>query len=124
MAKVNQYHSNDVSRRGVFFGNSIPRIAGESGYKNVALLSAIFAADGMAESGVASIVRTFSEDCILIKDWCNVTDRMFPGRRDFLDLLSNPVKLTLASLAKSGWLMTDTCNTANTTQRMSSLSIL
>ena len=51
--KLLEHHSNDTSRRGAGFGNWILRIATETGYENVALSSAIFAADGTAESGVA-----------------------------------------------------------------------
>ena len=65
--KVLEHHSDNTSHRGVGFGNSIMRITTESGYKNVALLSAIFTADGTAASGVAAIQRTFSEGRGLLK---------------------------------------------------------
>ena len=107
--KVLEHHSNDTSRRGVSFGNSIMRIATESGYENVALSSAIFAADRTAASGVAAIQHTISEGRDVLKLWRVVTHRMFPGQQDLLDQLPDPMKLTLARLAERGWLMTDTC---------------
>ena len=105
-----EHHSDDTSRRGVSFGNSIRKIATKAGYENVALSLAIFAASGTAESGVAAIHSTFSEGRDLLKNWCDVTRRMFPYRQDLLDKLSYPMKLTLALLAEHGWLMNDTCN--------------
>ena len=65
--KLLEHHSDDPSCRGAGFGNSILRIATETGYENVALSSAIFAADGTAESGVAAVQRTFQEACDLIQ---------------------------------------------------------
>ena len=63
--KVLENHSNYTSRRGVSFGNITLKIATKARYENVALSSAIFAADGTAEIGVAAIHRTFSESCNL-----------------------------------------------------------
>ena len=52
--KVLEHHSDDPSRRGVSFVNSILKITTEYRYDNVDLLSEIFYADGTAESGVAA----------------------------------------------------------------------
>ena len=41
-----EHKSNDTSRRGITFGNSIVKIADDHGYKNVALSSAIITKDG------------------------------------------------------------------------------
>ena len=116
--KVLEHHSDDTSRRGVSFGNSILRIATETGYENVALSSAIFAADGTAESGVAAVQRTFREARDLLQNWRDVTRRLFPDNPELLDQLPDPIKLTLARLAAGGWLMTDTCNTAQKFRRL------
>ena len=56
-----EHKSDETSRRGVTFGNSIVRIADVHGYKHVALSSAIIAKDGTAEEQVAAIERTFAE---------------------------------------------------------------
>ena len=110
--KLLEHHSDDTSCWGVSFNNSILNIFTEAGYDNVALFLAIFAADGTAESGVATIQRTFLEGRDLLKNWCEVTRRMFPDKQDLLDKLTDPMKLTMARIAKHGWLMTNTCNTA------------
>ena len=110
--EVLENHINDTSCRGVSFGNIILKIATEAGYENVALSSSIFADDGTAESGVAAIQGTFSEGCDLLKNWCDITIHMFPDRQDLLDKLPDHMKLKLSRLDKHGWLMTDTCNTA------------
>ena len=112
--KVLEHHSDDTSRRGVSFGNSIRKIATKAGYENVALSLAIFAADGTAESGVAAIQRTFLEGRDLLNNWHDITRGMFPDRQDLLDKLPDPTKMTLARLANHGWLMTDMCKTALT----------
>ena len=65
--KLLEHHSDDTSRRGAGFGNSILRIANKNGYENVALSSAIFAADGRAESGVAAVQRTFWERRLMLE---------------------------------------------------------
>ena len=110
--KLLEHHIDDTSRKYVSFGNSILKISTKAGYENVALSLAIFDADGMAESGVATIQRTFLEGRDLLKNWCEVTRRMFPDKQDLLDKLTDPMKLTMARIAKHGWLMTNTCNTA------------
>ena len=110
--KVLEHHSYDTPCRGVSFRKIILKIATEAGYENVALLSSIFVADGMAESGVSVIQRTFSEGRDLLKNWRGVTRRMFPDRQYLLYKLPDPMKLTMARLAKHGCLMTYTCNTA------------
>ena len=86
-SKVLKHHSDDAYRRGVSFGNSILKIATKARYENVALSSAIFAADGTAESRVAVIQRTFLEGRDLLQNWRDVTRRMFPDRHDLLDKL-------------------------------------
>ena len=43
---------------------------------------------------------------------------MLPDRQDLLDKSPDPIKLTLVWLAKHGWLMTDTCNTAQKFQKL------
>ena len=116
--KVLDNHSDDTYRRGVYFGNSILKIYTKDGYENVALLLAIFAADGTAESGVAAIQRTFLEGRDLLNNWLDVTCRMLPYRQDLLDKLPDTMKLTLARIAKHGWLMTNTCNTAQKSRKL------
>ena len=110
--KVFEHHSYDTPCRGLSFRKRILKIATKAGYENVALLSSIFVADGMVESGVSVIQRTFSEGCDLLKNWRNVTRCMFPDQRYLLNKLPDPIKLTMARLAKHGCLMTYTCNTA------------
>ena len=53
--KVLEHNSNDTSCRSVSFGKIILKITSEAGHENVALSSAIFAADGTVESVVAAI---------------------------------------------------------------------
>ena len=53
--KVLEHHSNDTSCRGLSFSNSILKIATKDGYEKLALLLAIFPADGMAKIGIAAI---------------------------------------------------------------------
>ena len=65
--KLLEHHSDDTSRPGAGFGNSILRIANKNGYENVALLSAIFDADRRAESGVAAVQRTFREGRLMLE---------------------------------------------------------
>jgi len=107
-----KHKSDETSRRGITFGNSIVRIADDHGYKNVALSSAIIAKDGTAEEQVSAIERTFAEGRELLLHWRKVTDRMYPSKPDLLDRIPYPSKLSLARLHKNGWLMTDTCATA------------
>ena len=78
----------------------------------MALSLKLFAADGWVESGVASMHRTFSEGRDLLKNWRDINRCMFPYQQDLLDKLPDPMKLTLVRLAEYGWLITDTCNTA------------
>ena len=110
--KIIGHHSDDTKRRGIEIGNSICRIASESGYRNVALSSAIFAADGTAESQVAAIKSTFAEGRVLLQNWRDVTEKMFAGRPDLLVQLPDPNRLTIARLADHGWIMGDNCNAA------------
>ena len=76
--KLLEHHSDDTSRRGVSFGNSILKISTNAGYENVSLSLAIFVTDGTAESGVDAIQCTFSEGHDLLKNWRDVTRCMFP----------------------------------------------
>ena len=110
--KVLYHHSDDTSCKYLSFGNSILKIATKDGHENVALSLEIFAAGGTAESGVAAIQSKFSEGRELLKNWCDVTCCMFPDQQDLLDKLPDTMNLTLARLVEHGWLMTDTCNTA------------
>ena len=71
--------SNETSRRGVTFGNSIVRIADVHGYKTVSLSSAIIAKDGTAKEQVSAIERTFAEGRELLLHWRKVTQRMYPA---------------------------------------------
>ena len=80
-----EHHRNDTSRQGVSFGNSILKIATKAGYENVALLLELFAADGLVESGVAAIQRTFLEGRDLLNNWHDITRGMFPDRQELLD---------------------------------------
>ena len=113
-----EHKSDETSRRGITFGNSIVRIADDHGYKNVALSSAIIAKDGTAEEQVAAIERTFAEGRELLLHWRKVTERMYPSKHDLLDRIPDPSKLSLARLHKNGWLMTDTCATAQKFKRL------
>jgi len=113
-----EHKSDETSRRGVTFGNSIVRIADAHGYRNVALSSGIIAKDSTAEEQVLAIERTFAEGRELLLQWRNVTARMYPGNCDLLDRIPLPSKLTLARLHKNGWLMTDNCPTAMKFKRL------
>ena len=92
--------------------NCIIRIASEGGFKNITLSSSIIAVNGTSEMVVECILRTFKEGRGMLKAWKQVTKRMYPNRPDLLALIPEPSKLTLAKLAKGGWVMTDTCNPA------------
>ena len=113
-----EHKSDETSRRGVTFGNSIVRIAGDHGYKNVALSSSIVAKDSTGEEQVLAIERTFAEGRELLLHWRNITTRMYPGNSDLLNRIPLPSKLTLARLHKNGWLMTDNCPTAMKFKRL------
>ena len=112
------HHSDDTSRRGITFGNSGTQLEDERGPRTVALSSAIVEVDGTAENQVAAIERTFAEGRDLLRNWREVTARMFPNRQDLLDQLPLPLKLTLARFHNKGWIMTDTCNTARKFRRL------
>ena len=43
---------------------------------------------------------------------------MLPDRKDLLNTLPDPMKLTLARLAKHGWIMTNMCNTVQKFQKL------
>ena len=107
--KVLDHHSDDISCRGLSFGNSILKISNKAGYENVALSWAIFAADGTAESGVVAIQSKFSEGYDLLNNWHEVNRHMFPDRQDLLDKLPDTMKLTLAQIAEHVRLMTNAC---------------
>ena len=113
-----EHKSDETSRRGVTFGNSIMRIAGDHGYKNVALSSGIVAKDSTAEEQVLAIERTFAEGRELLLHWRNTTTRMYPGNSDLLNRIPLPSKLTLARLHKNGWLTTVNCPTSMKFKRL------
>ena len=117
-SRLIMHHSDDTSRQGITFGNSISKIEDERGTRNVALSSAIVAVDGTAENQVVAIERTFAEGREYLRNWREVTERMFPNRQDLLDQIPLPLKLTLARFHNEGWIMTDTCNTARKFRRL------
>lgn len=115
--EVVSHHSNDTSRRGEGFGNLIVQVCNGPAYSNVALLSCIFADNGTAESRVAAIQRTFREGRELLQHWHDITALIFPCNKRLLSLLPDPSRLTLARLAKHGFLMMDTCDTSRKFRR-------
>ena len=86
-----EHTSDETSRRGVAFGNSIVQIAGAHRYKNVALSSGIVAKDVTGEEQVLSK---------LLLHWPNVTTCMYPDNSELLNCISLPSKLTLTRLHK------------------------
>ena len=75
-AEMIEHKSDETSRRGVTFGNSIVRIADAHEYKNVALASAIVTKDSTAKEQVSAIERTFAEGCNLLLHWRKTTALM------------------------------------------------
>ena len=54
----------------------------------------------------------------MLETWHEVTVREYPNRPDLILLLPNANELSVAKLAKGGWLMTDTCNPARKFRRL------
>ena len=113
-----EHKRDETFQRGVTFGNSIVQIAGDHGYKNVALSSGIVAKDSTGEEQVLVIERTFAEGRKLLLHWSNVTARMYPDNNDLLNHIPLPSKLTLARLHKNGWLTTVNCPTSMKFKRL------
>ena len=60
---------------------------------------------------MAIIVRTFREGQLFLVTWRSVTRmREYPNRPYLLQSLPYLSELSLAKLAKGGWIMTDTCS--------------
>ena len=113
LAKVDIYfehHSDGTSRRQITINNIIIRIATEGGFRNITLNSAILSEDETSEVLTATIVRTFREGQQFLVTWREVTMREYPERPDLLQSLPHPSELSLAKLARGGWIMTDTCS--------------
>ena len=116
--KYIEQHSDGTSRRQISIQNNIIRIAVEGGYKNVTLDSACLSVDETSEMIADSILRSFSSGRVMLQEWRDVTAQLYPGCNDLLDRIPQPILLTIAKLAQSGWIMTDTCNTARKYRRL------
>ena len=99
-------------RRQISMNNSIVRIASGGGFRTVTLNSAILLVDKTSEMLCQAIMRIFKEGREMLETWHEVTVREYPNRPDLILLLPNANELSVAKLAKGGWLMTDTCNPA------------
>ena len=56
------------------------------------------------------IIRNFKEGRSIITAWREITKQEYPGRKDFLDMISNNCQPSIDNISKGGWIMTDTCN--------------
>ena len=54
----------------------------------------------------------------MIEAWREVTERLYPNRPDLLARIPASADLTIAKLAKGGWIMTDTCSAARRFRRL------
>ena len=68
MVNVMEHQRDGIPLGGVSVGNIIMKTGTNDSYENVAMSSAIFAADETAESRVAANQRTFSEGCNLLEN--------------------------------------------------------
>ena len=105
-------HTDGTSRRQMHLGNNLVRIAIEGGYKPVLLDNAIMSKNETSECVHDSIIRSFDSAAKMLEEWRAVTRKLYPGRQDLLDRIPLAYQLSIAKLAKSGWIMTDTCNAA------------
>ena len=119
-----EHHSDGTARHQTSMQNSIMRISSEGGFKNVTLSSAILSVDETSEMVTEAILRTFKEGRGILETWREVTAREYPGRQDLLDQIPKAAELTIAKLAKGGWIMTDTCNPARKFRRLLKAAII
>ena len=113
-----EQHADGTSRRQIEFYNNIIRIAIEGGFKNITLDACILTKDGTAEMQRDGILRSFQTGRLMIQRWRNLTAKLYPNRPDLLAQIPMAHELTLAKLAKGGWVMTDTCNAARLYRRL------
>ena len=113
-----EQHADGTSRRQIEFYNNIIRIAVDGGFKNVTLDSCILTRDGTAEMQRDGILRSFQTGRLMIQRWRDLTAKLYPNRPDLLARIPMAHELTLAKLAKGGWIMTDTCNAARKYRRL------
>ena len=62
------------------------------------------------------------EGSVLLSDWCNVTEHMYPNRPKLLLQLPHPTQLNIGKLHR-GSIMTDTCHNATKQRRLLSAAI-
>ena len=111
-------HSDGTERRQTHLGNNIIRIAADGGYKNVTLDACILSEDETSEMVVDGILKSFQSARLMLEEWLEVTKELYPDRPDLWALIPKAEALTIAKLAKSGWIMTDTCNAARKFRRL------
>ena len=63
------------------------------------------------------MVQTYKEGRQMLKSWRDIVVREHPNKSDLLVLIPESVELSLAKLAKCGWVMTDTCKAAQRFRR-------
>ena len=119
-----QHFSDGTKRRQIDIQNSVIRIARNGGYKNICLDSGIMSEDETAILLNQAIQQAFKEGRDRLTAWRAVTARQYPGREDLLALIPLATDLTLAKLAKGGYLTTDTCNPARAFRRRFKASII
>ena len=115
-----EQHSDGTERRQTHLGNNILRIAdnGGIGFKNVTLDCCILSEDETSEMVVDSILKSYQSGRLMLEEWLEVTKELYPDRPDLWALIPKAEELTIAKLAKSGWIMTDTCNAARKYRRL------
>lgn len=105
-------HTDGTERRQTHMGNNILRIAVDGGYRNITLDACILSEDETSEMVVDGILQSFQSGRLMLEEWLEVTQVLYPDRPDLWALIPKSEELTIAKLARSGWIMTDTCNAA------------
>ena len=117
-------HTDGTSLRQVHIGNNLVRIASGAGYKTICLDNAILSVDESSECVRDGVVRSFTQGAAMLDQWRVITAKLYPGRQDLLDRIPQAAQLSMAKLAKNGWIMTDTCHAATKFMRLFVESII
>jgi hypothetical protein len=112
-----QLFTDGTGQRQTEMQNIVIGILTESGYSRVALNGCVIS-EGTSEYVTAAIVATFRKSGKLLEKWRSVFEELYPDRQDLLEKIPQPSELTLAKLARDGFAMTDTCNTAQQIQHL------
>ena len=111
-----QLHTDETSRRQISLVNVVVGLLGTDGVLRLICLSgSIIAEDSTAENQSRAIISSFNELAQLLADWIKMTEEMYPGREDLVNLIPRPSSMCVSKLL-NGMISTDTCNTARLTR--------